>query len=580
MNQYLFNVSNGQPKKLLPSILWAFFEGLTKILPAVLMIDVFQIMFNAFTSNSELDIDRLWTTVWILIGWLVVSYIASYYSYDASFLAAYELSAKGRIDLAEHMRQLPLGYLESKDPADLTNRMLDDYARVEHAISYTVPQLMSSMIFPSLAFFCLLFVNWKMAIAMFIAMPLALLVLWLANRFQHVLFKNQIAAKNSAGNLLQEYISCIKEMKAYQLGGEKFTRLDEAFKKYRDTSIKTEALIGPITMLSLVFIRSGMTFMIFVGSYLLIDGELTLPIFLMFLIICLRVFEPMTVVLNNYALLKYEAMSASRIMELKQEPVLTGQVEVNKIQEITFEDVTFRYKQENQPVLRDVSLTIPYRKITALVGPSGSGKTTITKLIARFGDIEKGEIFIDGRPIESITPESLLSKISMVFQQVYLFNDTIYNNILVGNRSASKEQVIAAAKAANCHDFIMNFPNGYDTLVGEGGSTLSGGEKQRISIARALLKDADIILLDEPTAALDPENELEVQKALNRLIENKTVVLIAHRLQTIKNADQIIVLDNGHVVETGNHESLRKQKGLYNHLWNIQQGASGWQLKQ
>ncbi|NPC91320.1 ABC transporter ATP-binding protein [Bacillus sp. WMMC1349] len=579
MISYFYNISSGNPKSLLPSIGAALLDGLVKMLPAILIVDVFNTIFEFYTKKvSALDINRLWTVTAILIGWLLIQYAVSLLSYNCSFVSSYKMSAAGRIELAEHLRTLPLGYINSKNPADITNMMINDFAEVEKAISHNVPQFVSGLLFPILAFIGLAFVNWKMALAMFIALPVACLVLWATNRFQESLNKKQVFARNRAGSMLQEYISGIREIKAHQLGGERFQRLREAFDDLMRESIRLETLIGPIMMIAIILIRSGMTFMIFTGTYLIIDGQLTLPIFLMFLLVGLRVFEPMTVTLINYAEIRYGSFSAKRIMELRKEKPQKGKDTIKKLDNISFENVTFSYKPD-QPVIKNVSFNIPAKQITALVGPSGSGKSTITKLIARFWDVDSGVIRTGNKALVDVNPENLLSHISMVFQEVYLFKDTIYNNIKVGKPHASREEIIEAAKKANCHEFITALPHGYDTLVGEGGSTLSGGEKQRLSIARALLKDADIILLDEATASLDPENEATVQNALNRLIENKTVVMIAHRLHTIRNAHQIIVIDNGSILEKGTHGALLAQKGLYAKLWHLQNKASDWQLK-
>jgi ATP-binding cassette subfamily B protein len=286
----------------------------------------------------------------------------------------------------------------------------------------------------------------------------------------------------------------------------------------------------------------------------------------------------MTVVLINYAEIRYAVLSAERIMDIQKVQPLDGK-DINKDTkgEIRFENVTFGYQKED--VLKDVSFTIKPCSITALVGPSGSGKSTITRLVSRFWDVEKGSIYLDNKDIRKLEPEKYLENISMVFQDVYLFKDTIGNNIRVGKKDATREEVEWAAKQACCHDFIMKLPKGYDTPIGEGGCTLTGGEKQRVSIARALLKDAPIVLLDEATASLDPENELQVQRAINTLVSNKTVVIIAHRLKTIRNADNILVLKGGRVVERGHHDELIMQGGLYYKLWDFQQKSTGWTMK-
>lgn len=579
MNDYLYNISSGNPKVLLPSIWSSLVEGFIRLVPAILIIDVFNTIYISFADpEASLNIHRLWITSIILLIWLLPQFISSVIAYNRSYLAAYQVSAEGRIKLAEHIRKLSLGFFGSRDPAELTNMMLSDYALVEQGVSHHVPQMISSIVFPILAFSGLVFVNWQLAIAMFIALPLAVLVVWTTDHFQEKLSKNHIEAKNEAASRLQEYLRGIREIKAHNMGGERFERLRRSFEELMHHSIRIEGLMGPILMVAIMLVRSGLSIMIFAGTYLVINGQVTLPIFLMFLLVGVRVFEPMTVLLTSYGELRYGAYSAKRVMTIIKEKPLSGEQLIPAHQPIIFDNVTFGY-QENEPVLKQIGFTIPSNKITALVGPSGSGKSTITKLIARFWDVQSGQIRIGDQSLAEANPEELLRHISMVFQDVYLFKDTILNNIRVGKQDATREEIEEAAKKAQCHDFIMSLPQGYDTMVGEGGSTLSGGEKQRISIARALLKDADIILLDEATASLDPENEQAVQAAINALVVNKTVVIIAHRLKTIKEADQIIVLDQGKIVEWGNHEQLLDEGGVYARLWNLQQEAEGWHLQ-
>jgi ATP-binding cassette subfamily B protein len=417
-----------------------------------------------------------------------------------------------------------------------------------------------------------------MAVAMFVAVPLGVALLWMTDSIQARLSENHVRAKNEAASRLQEYLTGIREIKAHNMGGERFERLRRSFDELKSASIRLEGIMGPMIMGAMLLARSGMTWMILAGSYLLAGGELTLPIFLLFLLVGTKVFEPLTVALMSYGEMRYSAYSAGRIMEVQQEVPMTGTGSLQPNQAISFNRVTFGYDDE-LPVLKNLSFTIPPHTITALVGPSGSGKSTVTRLIARFWDVQSGSITIGGKPINRMNPEKLLEDISVVFQDVYLFQDTIGNNIRVGKKEATQAEIEEAARRACCHEFIVNLPQGYDTLVGEGGSTLSGGEKQRISIARALLKNASIVLLDEATASLDPENEAAVQQAINELVANKTVILIAHRLKTIQNADQILVLDQGQLVEQGTHEQLLLTSGIYSRLWQLQLDAEGWQVK-
>ncbi|MEK5025814.1 ABC transporter ATP-binding protein [Paenibacillus sp. FSL M7-1046] len=579
MNHYFHNISGGNTRSLLPSALAAILDGIAKVVPAALLADIFNTIYLSFAEpETGLNLGRMWTVSVILLIWLVVEYAAYSYLYDKTYKAAYGLAASGRLSLAEHIRHLSLGFFGRRDPGDITNLLLSDYGQVEQTISHNVPQLISAVMLPVLALAGLLFVDWRMALAMFAAMPFGVLLLWLTDSLQARLSENHVRAKNEAASRLQEYLSGIREIKAHNMGGKRFERLRLSFDELKRASIRLEGIMGPMIMGAMLLTRSGLTLMIVTGSYSLAGGKLTLPVFLLFLLVGTKIFEPLTVVLMNYGEIRYSAYSARRIMDVRQEQPLQGSGSIPSGAPIVFDHVTFGY-DARKPVLKDLSFTIQPHTITALVGPSGSGKSTVTRLIARFWEIQEGTISIGSQPLSGADPEQLLSEISMVFQDVYLFQDTIGNNIRIGNMKATQAEIEAAAMRACCHEFITALPQGYDTPVGEGGSTLSGGEKQRVSIARALLKDASIVLLDEATASLDPENETAVQQAINELVADKTVILIAHRLKTIRNADKIIVLDQGELAEEGTHEELLEHHGLYEKLWDTQQGAEGWRVK-
>ena len=571
------NITIGHTERLYKPVGYTMLANLVNIVPFCLSIEAIRTIFHAFDGSGQpLDTTRLWWIFGIMAVYMLVMALAERASYRANFHGAYEMSASGRLSLAEHLRKLSLGFLSRRDPGDLSSMLVSDFMMAETGISHHLPQLMGAVVMPVLAFASLVWIDWRMAVSMFAALPLALLVLWASTKAQRSLSGRQIQAKINAGNRLEEYLQGIRVMKAYNLLGDRFVRLRDAFAELRRACIRQEALLGPFVLLSITLVRAGLTLMVLCGTYLLLGGKLSILVFVLFLVVGSRVFDPLTSDLTNFTEFRYFSVAGGRILSLMNGPEMKGERKSPEAGDIRFEHVSFAY--QDKEVLHDVTVTLPQNSLTALVGPSGSGKSTVMKLCARFYDPLQGRIFFGGVPMDKIAPESLMSHISMVFQDVYLFQDTLRNNIRFGKADATDEEIIAAAKKACCHDFIMRLPQGYDTMVGEGGCTLSGGEKQRISIARAMLKDAQVILLDEATASLDPENEVEVQKAIDSLIKGRTVIAIAHRLKTIKDADRIIVLDNGRIKEEGTHDELVRKERLYAHLWNMQENISGWKL--
>ena len=571
------NITIGHTERLYKPVGYTMLANLVNIVPFCFSIEAVRIIFSAFDGSGQpLDTTRLWYIFGIMAVYMLVMALAERASYRANFRGAYEMSASGRLSLAEHLRKLSLGFLSRRDPGDLSSMIITDFTMAETGISHHLPQLMGAVVMPVLAFASLVWIDWRMAVSMFAALPLAMFVLWASTGVQRKLSGSQIQAKINAGNRLEEYLQGIRVMKAYNLLGDRFVRLRDAFARLRRACIRQEALLGPFVLLGITLVRAGLTLMVLCGTYLLLGGELSLLVFVMFLVVGSRVFDPLTSALTNFTEFRYFSIAGGRILSLMNEPEMEGERQSPEAGDIRFENVSFAYRDKE--VLHDITVTLPENSLTALVGPSGSGKSTVMKLCARFYDPQKGRILFNGVPMSEINPESLMSHISMVFQDVYLFQDTIRNNIRFGKTDATDEEIIAAARKACCHDFIMRLPLGYDTMVGEGGCTLSGGEKQRISIARAMLKDAQIILLDEATASLDPENEVEVQKAIDTLIKGRTVIVIAHRLKTVRNADRIIVLDDGRIQEEGTHGDLIRKGGLYSRLWKIQERISGWKL--
>lgn len=377
---------------------------------------------------------------------------------------------------------------------------------------------------------------------------------------------------------INEYLDAIKTLKAYNSLDDTLTKLEEDIDNSRDANIKSEKGVGSLTTIASMILRIGLPLMSLVGSYLFINGSLEIDTFLMFLFVGTRIFDPLELALVNYTGLQMASVSGERIINLLKAKPMSGNSDVNESNKIEIHDVSFSYKESK--VIDNVSLDINENELTAFVGYSGSGKSTLIKLISRFYDPNEGTIKIGGVDLLTADPDKLMDKFSVVFQDVYLFKDTIYNNIKFGNENASKDEIMNAAKMAGAYDFIVKKDDGFDTMIGQGGATLSGGEKQRISIARAILKNAPIILLDEATSSLDPENELIIQEAISNLIKNKTVVVVAHKLRSVMGADKIVVLDKGKVEEVGKHEELIKNEGLYKDLWNYQEKSKEWKIVQ
>ena len=573
----LYCITAGNPKKVIKPVVWTVLADLVNLFPFGLLTLAVSSIYLYFGGTLEsLDI----RTLWIVWGGMAVLAIILYFferkAVHATYHDGYDASAKGRVQLAEHIRKLPLGFLMSKDPGELGNTMMNDFAQIEEAVTHVLPQLIGGFITAILGFVGMSFVDWRLAVAMFAGFPVTLLIIWGVQTIDKRRGAAHTKARIEQTNRLQEYLTGMKVIKAYNLRGSNFEKLEQAFKRFTEESIKLECVSGPFYLVAVSFLQSGLSFITMAGVYLLMGGTLNITTFVMFLFIGTRLFDPLVGAITQLPVFVYKKAAGQRIVDLMDEPIMSGEGEAPAQHDIQFEHVDFGYGKDM--VLRDVSASFSTGSMTAIVGPSGSGKSTMLRLIARFYDPQSGVVRFGGVDEKTVDPEKLMSKISVVFQDVYLFQDTIGNNIRYGKENATQEEIEAAAKLAHCHDFIMALPDGYNTMVGEGGSTLSGGEKQRISIARAILKDAPVLLLDEATSSLDPENEVEVQQAIEELVKDRTVVMIAHKLKTIASADQIIVLDQGEVKEIGTHKELMDNHGLYRHLWDIQQTTAGWQI--
>ena len=573
----LYCITAGNPKKVIKPVIWTVLADLVNLFPFGLLAVAVSSIYLYFGGTLEnLDIRTLWI-VWGGMALLaVILYFFERKAVHASYHDGYDASAKGRVQLAEHIRKLPLGFLMSKDPGELGNTMMNDFAQIEEAVTHVLPQLIGGFITAVLGFVGMSFIDWRMAFAMFAGFPVTLLILSGVQTIDKMRGAAHTRARIEQTSRLQEYLTGMKVIKAYNLRGTNFKKLEQAFYSFMKESIKLECVSGPFYLVAVSFLQFGLSLITMIGVYLLMGGTLDMIIFAMFLLVGTRIFDPLVGAIIQLPVFVYQKTAGERIVDLMDEPIMSGEGEAPQKHDIQFEHVTFGYGKDT--VLHDVSASFPSGSMTAVVGPSGSGKSTMLRLIARFYDPQAGTVRFGNVDEKTVDPEKLMSKISVVFQDVYLFQDTIGNNIRYGRENATQKEIEAAAKLAHCHDFIMALSDTYNTMVGEGGSTLSGGEKQRISIARAILKDAPVLLLDEATSSLDPENEVEVQQAIEELIKDRTVVMIAHKLKTIAGADQIIVLDQGEVKEVGTHEELMEKQGLYHHLWNIQQTTEGWQI--
>lgn len=517
------------------------------------------------------------TILILLVAFVFLSFVTHLQQYTATYGLVYGEVKATRIALAEKLRQLPLGYFNKKDIADLTETIMGDVNRMEHVWSHVLGYLYGSYISTGIIAVFLFIYDWRLAIACLWGVPVAFGLLFGSRKWTSKASEKlkQAAIKVSDG--IQETLENVREIRATNQEKTYLRGLYQKIDEHEKVMVKGELVAGIFVNAASVIMRLGVATTILVGAHLIVQGQVDFMILFMFLLVITRIYAPFDQSLALIAEMFVSQVSANRMMEIYDTPVASGKETFEpKGHNIEFHHVSFAY--DLQDVLKDVSFTAKEGEVTALVGPSGSGKSTCAKLAARLFDVQKGKITVGGVDINEVDPEVLLSDYSMVFQDVVLFDDSIKENIRLGKRNATDEEVYQAVKAANCDEFVQKLPNGYDTLIGENGAKLSGGERQRISIARALLKDAPIILLDEATASLDVENETKIQEALSRLLAKKTVLVIAHRMRTVQSADKIIVLEDGKVKEEGSPEQLYKQNGLYRHMLDLQNESAQWQI--
>ncbi|MFQ1008638.1 ABC transporter ATP-binding protein [Gilliamella apicola] len=569
MFKRLLMLSDTGSKNLRQAIIACTISNLTLMLPFIILLQVIVSLITPLTSHLAVNKSYLW----LMIGLGILSSLLFLFCYQREYKKTYAnafgQAANTRIEVAEKIRKLPLSFFNRKDLSELTTNIMGDCATIENMLSHVIPQLIGYSCSTVITCALLAFYDWRMASAIFCTLPIAFLIMLIGKGFEKKLGEKQVQSKLAVSNEVQEYLDGIKIIKGFGISGEKFKTLDRALKNMMWASIKFEGISGIFVTLSTLVLQVGLGIVVLVGVKLIVIGSLDPITFLAFIVIGSRIYSPLISVLTLLPELFYMLTSIERMKSLQTEPIMEGRDDVLlKNFSVTIDHINFSYKQKT--VINDLSCVIPSNKMTALVGPSGSGKSTLLQLIARFWDVDKGVISIDGNDIKTIDPETLMRSMSFVFQNVILFDDTILNNIRIGRHDASDEEVKLAAKKARCDELIARLPHGWDTLIGENGSKLSGGERQRISIARALLKNAPIVLLDEATASLDPENEVYIQQAISELVKDRTVIVIAHRLKTIITADQIIVLDKGRIVEQGSYQQLIDNNGLFARLYSLQ----------
>lgn len=515
-----------------------------------------------------------------LVIFAVVLWVAHWFQYDYTYGKTYRESGKQRISLGERMRELPLSFFGKRDLADLTETIMTDATTMEHVYSHVLPYLYGTYISTAIIAVCLLAFNWQLAIAALWSVPVAFAILFWSRRFSAPLMRKTRACALAMTENTQEMLECVREIRATNQVASYLKQADDYIDRHERATFKSEVGAGIPVQLAQAIMRFGIATAILVGSLMLADGSIGFMVMFGFLLVVSRIYAPFDQSMLMLAeLFMATEVAAPRMKALYDEVAATGSEDFSpQGHDVTFEDVTFSYGEGDEPVVSNVSFVAKEGDVTALVGPSGSGKSTLTKLAARFWDADGGRVLVGGVDASTIDPETLLKDYSVVFQDVLLFDDTVMGNIRLGRRDATDEEVLAAAKAAMCDDFVHKLPQGYDTMIGENGSKLSGGERQRISIARALLKNSPIVLLDEATASLDVENESQVQEALSNLLAGKTVIVIAHRMRTVMNADKIVVLDEGRVVEQGAPAELLEQNGLFSRMVRLQSESSGWSL--
>ena len=536
-------------------------------------------VLSSYLLEGSLPKDKVTFFTVGVIAALVLIAVTTYIQYNATFLSTYVESGVRRRMLAEKLRKLPLSFFGKKDLSDLTNTIMADCALIETGSSHWIPELVGAFGSTTIIIISLLFFDWRMALAAIWVMPIAFIIVLSSKNVMGKVHAKSMEYKLSCLDGIQEGLETIRDLRSNNMTDSYMVGLNKKIKAVEDHSIVAEFANAAFVCSAQMILKLGIGTVAVTGSILLTKGEIRVLTFFMFLLVVTRMYEPLQIALQNLAAIISLNTNCARMDEILSHEEQTGRENLdNQGYDIAFDHVAFSYKDGEQ-VLQDVSFVAKQGEVTALIGPSGGGKTTVSRLAARFWDNNKGTITVGGMNVSEIDPEQLLSLYSIVFQDVTLFNNTIMENIRIGKKDATDEEVMEAARLANCTDFVEKLPDQWNTMIGENGSELSGGERQRISIARAFLKDAPIILMDEATASLDVDNESAIQESISKLIQDKTVLIIAHRMRTVDGVDKIVVLKDGTVAEQGTPEQLKQQNGIYKHMVDLQLQSEQWKYQ-
>ena len=568
--KHRYALSDQGAKQMIWACISVALSNLVLMLPIALLYRL-----ASYLLQGQLPENKNFFIVGILVV-VVLIVLTTYIQYKATFFSTYVESGIRRRSLAEKLRKLPLSFFNKKDLSDLTNTIMSGCALIETASSHWIPELIGSMISITIIVVALFFFNWKMAFAAVWVMPISFLIVLTSRSKLVQIQKKTVEDRLAMEDGIQEALETIRDLRANHMTAKYMDQLSKKIEKVEKNSIFLEFSNAVYVCSAQMILKFGIGTVAIMGSSLLIRHEIDLLTFFAFLLVVTRMYEPMQIALQNLSAIISMDTTTNRMDEILSHEEQTGSnILSNDGYDIAFNHVGFSYK-EGKDVLSDVSFIAKQGQVTALIGPSGSGKTTVSRLAARFWDCKQGTITVGGMDISKVDPETLLSLYSIIFQDVILFNNTILENIRIGKKDASDQEVLEAARLANCMDFIEKLPEGIHTMIGENGSELSGGERQRISIARAFLKDAPIILMDEATASLDVDNESIIQESISKLIKNKTVLIIAHRMRSVDCADKIVVLKDGKIVEQGSAKTLKEQNGIYAHMLELQHRSNEW----